>query len=87
MSIEGIELEKFSALHKTLINTSTKSCQLHVVFHYFLSYDSKQDSYIPTAHSKIFIAMLKETLLTSSLSTIWENTDGCAEQYICALAL
>ena len=22
----------------------------------------------------------------SALSTIWENTDGCAEQYICATA-
>ena len=25
--------------------------------------------------------------MTSKLSTIWENTDGFAEQYICALAL
>ena len=32
--------------------------------------------------------MLKEKkLLTTSLSTIWENTDGCAEQYICGSAL
>ena len=23
----------------------------------------------------------------SALSKIWENTDGCAEQYICAIAL
>ena len=23
----------------------------------------------------------------STLSTIWENTDGCAEQYICASAI
>ena len=26
-------------------------------------------------------------MLTTSLSTIWETTDGCAEQYICASAL
>ena len=26
-------------------------------------------------------------VLTTSLSTTWENTDGCAEQYICASAL
>ena len=26
-------------------------------------------------------------MLTTSLSTIWENTDGCAEQYRCASAL
>ena len=26
-------------------------------------------------------------MLKTSLSTIWENTDGCAEQYRCASAL
>ena len=26
-------------------------------------------------------------ILTTSLSTIWENTDGCAEQYRCASSL
>ena len=26
-------------------------------------------------------------MLTTSLSTIWENTDGCAEEYRCASAL
>ena len=26
-------------------------------------------------------------VLTSTLSTIWENTDGCAEKYRCASAL
>ena len=25
--------------------------------------------------------------MTPALSTIWRNTDGCAEQYICASAL
>ena len=25
--------------------------------------------------------------MTSTLSTIWKNTDGCEEQYICASAL
>ena len=25
--------------------------------------------------------------MTTSLSTIWKNTDGCAEQYTCASAL
>ena len=29
----------------------------------------------------------KQQVLTKSLITIWENTDGCAEQYICASAL
>ena len=34
------------------------------------------------------IPLLKnKQVLTTSLSTIWENTDGCAEKYICASAL
>ena len=41
-----------------------------------------------TAHSKQLISLLKDKqLLTTSLSTIWENTDGCAEQYRYASAL
>ena len=40
------------------------------------------------SHRKQLIQLLKERrVLTSSLSTIWENTYGCAEQYICASAL
>ena len=57
-------------------------------FHYFLSDDSKQDYATTIAHSKRLIQLSKERkLLASSLSTIWENTDGCAEQYICASEL
>ena len=33
------------------------------------------------------IELRKEKILTSELSKIWENTDGCAEQYICASAI
>ena len=34
------------------------------------------------------IELLKEQkLLTPELSKIWENTDGCADQYICASSL
>ena len=29
----------------------------------------------------------EKQLLTTSISTIWENSDGCAEQYRCASAL
>ena len=53
----------------------------------FLSDDSKQDAATTTAHSKRLISLLKnKQVLKTSLSTIWENTDGCAEQYICASA-
>ena len=87
MSIEGIVLEHFSVLTKTDINSTTPSRQLHAVFHYFLSDDNKQDSATTTAHRKRLISLIKEKkLLTTSLSTILENTDDCAEQYRCATA-
>ena len=57
------------------------------MFHFF-SGDSKQDAVTTTSHSKRVIELLKEQkLLLSTLSKIWENTDGCAEQYICSSAL
>ena len=66
-------LEHFSALPQTEINSSIKLCPRHEVFHYFLSEDSKQDAATDTAQRK--------------QSTIWGNTDGCADQYRCASIL
>ena len=84
VSIEGIALEYFSAAQHTDIMSTTLSRPRHAVFHYFLSGDSKQDTDNTTAHSKILISLLKnKQVLTTSLSTIWENIDSCAEQYIC----
>ena len=81
-------MEHLSALPQTEINSSTKICPRHTVFHYFLSDDIKQDADTYTAHRKLLIGLLTEQkLLTSTLSTIWENTDGCAEQNRCASAL
>ena len=58
------------------------------MFHYILSDDSKHDAATTTENSKIFISFLKEEkVMTTSFSTIWENTDGCAKQYICVYAL
>ena len=31
--------------------------------------------------------MIKNKKLMSELSSVWENTDGCADQYRCATAL
>ena len=54
----------------------------------FLLDDRRQDTAITTAHSKCLIEILKEQkLLMSTLSKIWENNDGCAEQYRCASSL
>ena len=76
MSIEGIVLKKISAVPKTDINSTTKSRQRHAVFH----------SYYCTQQTFDFISQ-KEKLMTTSFSIIWVNTDGCAEQYICASSL
>ena len=46
----------------------------------FFSDDSKQDSATTTAHSNCLIELFKKKLM-STLSTIWEDTDGCADQY------
>ena len=57
------------------------------MLHSFFSYDSKQDAYNTTANSKRLVEQLKEQkVLTLALSKIWENTDGCADQYICLLS-
>ena len=88
MSIEGTKLEHFSALPKADINSTTPSCQRHVVLHNFFSDYRKQDAATNTAHRKRLIPLLKnKQVLTTSLSTIWENTDCCAEKYRCASAL
>ena len=73
-------------LTKSDINSTTPSRQRHALFHSFLSDDSKQDAATTTAHSKCFIELLKETNIEKSLSTIWEYSNGCAEQYRCASA-
>ena len=49
---------------------------------------SKQDAATFGAHSKRLIDPLKEKkLLTSTLSKIWEDTDGFAVQYMSASEL
>ena len=79
MPIEGIVLEHFSAAPPVDINSSTLSRPRHAVFHSFLYDDSKQDAATTTANSKRLISLMNNTqVLTTSLSTIWENTDGCA---------
>ena len=75
-------MEHFRALPKADINSTTSSRQCHAVFQYFLSDNIKQDAATTTAHSKRLVSLLNEkTLLTTLLSTVWVNTDSCAEQY------
>ena len=75
-------MEHFSAAPQADINSTTPSRPRHALFNSFLSDESKQDADTTTAHSKQLISLLKEKqVLTTSLSPMWENTDGCAEQY------
>ena len=86
--IEGIALEHFSALPQIETNSLKKPCPRHAVFYYYFSYESKQYSDTTTSHSKRLIELIiEQTLPMSTLSKIWGNTDGCAEQYRYASAL
>ena len=81
-------MEHFSAAPQADINSTTPSHPYNLVFNSFLSNYSKHDAANTTAHSKRLISLLKnKKLLTTSLSKIWGNTEGCAEQYRCVSAL
>ena len=57
------------------------------VFLFFI-YDSKKDTTTTAEHSKRIIELLQNrTVFFSDTSTIWENTDGRAEQYCCTTVL
>ena len=53
---------------------------------FFLLHDIKQDSVTANAHIKRLIEHFFLVLMYA-LSTIWENADGFAEQYICVSEL
>ena len=58
------------------------------MFHSFLTVDSKQDDVTSAATCKHIIKLLKQRkIMSSKLSTLWENTDGRAENYRCATSL
>ena len=52
-----------------------------------MSDDSKHCADTTTSHSKRFIGLIREKSTDVKISTIWENTGGCAEQYRCASAI
>ena len=50
-----------------------------------MSDDTRQDAATTSEHSKLIIELFQNrTLLFSDMINIWENTDGCEEQYLCA---
>ena len=56
-------------------------------FHSYISVDNKQDvcdSHDHMFHHKKFV---ESCILVSSMSKVWEDTDGCANKYGCDLAI
>ena len=85
--IKGIAVEHFSASH----HYSPLLASYHVSSHemlIFLYDGSKQDAAPTYEHSKHIIELLQNRkVLFSEIIIIWENTDGCAEQYLCATVI
>ena len=53
-----------------------------------MSDDNKQDAVTTYEHNKLIIELLQSRpVLFSNISTIWENTDFCSDQYHCATTL
>ena len=63
-------------------------CHIMGCFILFLSDDRKKDYATTATHSKCIIEMFQNCkVLFSKISTIWENTGVCTDQYQCVTAL
>ena len=73
-------MEHFSAPTNTEAPTTPQSRTHHAMFPYLFPDDIQQDTATTTVHRKCIIELLNQrNVLSSKISTIWENTDGCAE--------
>ena len=80
--------------HRTFICHNSLICFLdHFIHHVMPCFthffdDRKQDDVITNAHRKLIIELFKnKQTIYLELSTIWENTYGCAYHYIYSTAL
>ena len=87
VSIEIIVLEHFSASRNTSPFSVQRSWTWYDVFHSFLYNDRKQDVTTTAAHRKNHLFVEELTNYFYNLSTIWENTYDCTENYIFSTAL
>ena len=56
--------------------------------HYFFSDDRKQDADTTDTHIKHIIELLNQrNIMYEKMSTLWDNIDGCSEQYRCATSI
>ena len=88
LSIEGIDLEHFITIDPKKPSSSFHILTRYSVFHSFLSDNRKPDAATTAEHRKLIIGLLKKNeCVGSGHSTIWENSYGFDEHYICATAI
>ena len=88
ITIHGFSLERFSASYHPSPFLALDHVSIQVVFQNFFSNDIKQDVATTAEHIIRIIELFKNrTVLFSDMSTIWENTDGFEDQYLCTAAL
>ena len=54
-------------------------------FHSYISDENKEDACDSHAHMVHLLIFLESGRLVYGMSTVWEDIDGCAKQYRCAL--
>ena len=79
--MEGIYVKYFP----TSIDTGNNEEKYE--FHSYISYDNEQDSCDSHAHMVHLLLFLESGIFVSGMSTVWEDTDGCSKEYMCALAI
>ena len=88
VSMEGVALEHFKATLVDAVANPSNDDIIQAVFHSFLSDDSAQDGATTATHTRQLLQKLLDSdIIKAGLSTLWESTDGCAEQYRSATAL
>ena len=71
-----------------MLADSNNDNELLSVFHSMILDESEQDGAATAANSNHLIkTLVDDGVLKKRLSTLWEETDGCAESYWCATAL
>ena len=85
VSIKSIVLEQYKQVQYTKTGREAGNPSRHAVFYSFLSNDIKQDAATTASHSKHPTKL--NIYMFADISKIWENTGGCAEQYICVTGL
>ena len=78
--MEGISVEYFT-------NSIDPGSNENYEFHSYISDDNEQDSCDSHAHMFHLIKNFESGILVTGMSTVLEETDGCAKQYRCALAV